>query len=149
MGHNCGNLRLNPFYFLCSPQVTDVVVTECLVVSCSQDATVRLWRGDSPACIRVIHNKLHVLSVSVTQTLLVIKDRSNSIYLLSLQECVAADLPAVLQTNSPHLPGLVLRNLQTYASGGEILNVKALISGNGWTFQNSTLTFLSYVRCTF
>ena len=128
-------------------QVTDVVLTRAVVLSCSQDATVRLWRVESPEPVRVIHNNLHIQvrreqtlstvyltfllpqNISVTERLLVVKDRSNSILLLSFPDCLRPDLPPVLHTNSPHLPGLVFRHLQTYASGGEILDIKAEMTG--------------------
>ena len=116
-----------------SLQVLDLKLESSLVISSGQDSTVRLWRVDSPTCVRVIQTKLHVQSLSVTEALLVIKDRSNSIYVLSLPDCTAPQLPSLLQTNSPQLPSLVLRNLQTYASGGDILNVKAQTTGNGST----------------
>ena len=47
-------------YVPSSRQVTDVALTRTVVLSCSQDATVRLWRVDSPAPVRVIHFKLHI-----------------------------------------------------------------------------------------
>ena len=31
-----------------------------LVISCSQDATLRIWSQDTGAVIRVVHNKLHI-----------------------------------------------------------------------------------------
>ena len=37
-----------------------------LVISCSQDATLRIWSLDTGALIRVVHNKLHITVTAVS-----------------------------------------------------------------------------------
>ena len=44
-----------------------------LVISCSQDATLRIWSLDTGAVIRVVHNKLHI---TVTRGSSVTRDNS-------------------------------------------------------------------------
>ena len=83
--------------------------------------------------------------ISVTEELVVVKDRSNSILLLSFPDCLRPDLPPVLHTNSPLLPGLVLRHLQTYASGGEILDITAEMTGMAGLFH-LVLLFIVLLR---
>ena len=75
-----------------------------LVISCSQDATLRIWSRDTGAVIRVVHNKLHITvtrgssetrgssvvtrvpvqCMSVSPQRIVICDRSSSIFVLDL-----------------------------------------------------------------
>ena len=75
-----------------------------LVISCSQDATLRIWSLDTGALIRVVHNKLHITvtavsvvtrdsnvmtrvpvqCMSVSPQRIVICDRSSSIFVLDL-----------------------------------------------------------------
>ena len=46
-------------------------MTSELVISCSQDATIRLWSLVTGRALRVIHNKLHIqvrTSDTVTQS---------------------------------------------------------------------------------
>ena len=52
------------------PQVTGVELTGAgLVISCSQDATLRIWSLDTGAVIRVVHNKLHI---TVTRDIIIL-----------------------------------------------------------------------------
>ena len=49
-----------------------------LVISCSQDATLRIWSRDTGAVIRVVHNKLHITVTrdnSVTRGCSVTRDK--------------------------------------------------------------------------
>ena len=43
-----------------SEQVTDVHLSPEIVISCSQDATIRIWNIHKKEITRVIHNKLHI-----------------------------------------------------------------------------------------
>ena len=63
--------------------------------------------------------------MSVTDELIAISDRSNSILLLSLPAALDPSLPTTIQSNSSAMNSIALRALHTYTSGGEIIDVAA------------------------
>ena len=63
--------------------------------------------------------------MSVSEDLIVISDRSSSLFLISLSKCLEPDLGLVIPSSSPLMASLVSRVLHTYTSGGDILDIKA------------------------
>merc|ERR1719188_570563 len=110
-----------------SKKVTDVHLSPEIVISSSP--TIRIWNIQKKQITRVIHNKLHIQHMSVTEKLLVISDRSNSIIILDLASCLFPDLPSIISSNSSHMSRIAMRALHTYSSGAEILGLQAGITG--------------------
>ena len=63
--------------------------------------------------------------MSVTDQHITISDRSNSIFILSLNSCLSSELPVTIPSTSIHMSGLAVRGLHTYCSGGEIIGIHA------------------------
>ena len=63
--------------------------------------------------------------MSVSEDLIVISDRSSSMFLVSLSACLEPALPLLIPSTSPLMAGLVARVLHTYTSGGDILDITA------------------------
>ena len=63
--------------------------------------------------------------MSVSDDLIVISDRSSSIFLISLARCLEPGLSLVIPSSSPLMVSLVSRVLHTYTSGGDILDIRA------------------------
>ena len=63
--------------------------------------------------------------MSVSEDLIVISDRSSSVFLISLAKCLEPGLGLVIPSSSPLMASLVTRVLHTYTSGGDILDIRA------------------------
>ena len=68
--------------------------------------------------------------MSVSEDLIVISDRSSSVFLISLSRCLDPGLGLVIPSSSPLMASLVTRVLHTYTSGGDILDIRDSVVTN-------------------
>ena len=68
--------------------------------------------------------------MSVSDDLIVISDKSSSVFLLSLTKCLEPGLSLVIPSSSPLMFRLVSRVLHTYTSGGDILDIRDSVGRN-------------------
>ena len=68
--------------------------------------------------------------MSVSDDLIVISDKSSSVFLISLTKCLEPGLSLVIPSSSPLMVSLVARVLHTYTSGGDILDIRDSVGRN-------------------
>ena len=68
--------------------------------------------------------------MSVSDDLIVISDKSSSVFLLSLTKLLEPGLSLVIPSSSPLMVSLVARVLHTYTSGGDIFDIRDSVGRN-------------------